>query len=189
MKNHIYWLATAATAVALVGSACGSSNSGTETTASTSPTAETGTTDATSPTATTETTAASSATTATSPTAATSPNASSASLPSLIPTPANSEQTRGPDPLSDDGIHLYFLVNGASKDVMNAYKAAFEDKGWSVETIVTSGGAQGGGATYTATRGNAYSVIDGGGFESTTYIDVCAWPSKPAEPVCTRGGR
>ncbi len=122
-------------------------------------------------------------------TSAKTPAADSASLPSLIPTPANSGPPKGPDPLSNNGIHMHYQVNGSPSDVMNAYKAAFTNKGWSLETIVTSDGGGGGGATYTGTHGDAYSVIDGGGYANTTYIDVCAWPTKPADPNCTRSQR
>ena len=58
-----------------------------------------------------------------------------------------------------------------------------------VTTIITSGGSGGGGATYTGTHGEAYGVFDGGGFNTTTYLDVCAWPTKPAEPNCSRSQR
>ncbi|HKP42069.1 hypothetical protein [Mycobacterium sp.] len=107
---------------------------------------------------------------------------------SLLPTPPNSQQTKGPDNIADSGIHTYFQVNGSPNEVMDAYKAALEGKGWQVTTIVTSnGGGGGGGATYTGTNGDAYGVFDGGGFETTTYLNVCAWPTKPANPNCSRG--
>jgi hypothetical protein len=128
-------------------------------------------------------------TSATSSSSAAATAADSAQLPSLIPTPANSEPAKGPDNIPDNGIHMHFQVNGSPNDVMNAYKAALEGKGWSVTTIVTSSGGGGGGSTYTGTHGDAYGVFDGGGFNSTTYIDVCAWPSKPVNPNCTRGDR
>jgi hypothetical protein len=32
-------------------------------------------------------------------------------------------------------------------------------------------------------------VFDGGGYQSNTYIDVCTWPTKPANPNCRRGER
>ncbi len=113
----------------------------------------------------------------------------SAQLAALIPAPENSTLTRGPDTIADNGIHMHFQVNGAPAEVMNAYRAAADGKGWAMTTIVTSGGAGGGGATYTGTQGEAWSVFDGGGFDTTTYIDVCAWPTKPANPNCTRGDR
>ena len=109
-------------------------------------------------------------------------------LKSLVPTPANTTTNKGPDSIADNGIHQYFEVNGAPTDVMNAFKTALEGKGWEVTTIVSSGGGQGGGgATYTGTRGDAYGVFDGGGYKTTTYIDVCTWPTKPANPNCQRG--
>lgn len=107
-----------------------------------------------------------------------------------MPTPADTQQTKGPDPIADNGIHMHYQVNGAPSDVMNAYKSALEGKGWQVTTIVTStGGGGGGGATYTGTHGDAYGVFDGGGFNTNTYIDVCTWPAKPANPNCNRGDR
>lgn len=111
-----------------------------------------------------------------------------ADLKSLVPTPANTTTNKGPDSIADNGIHQYFEVNGAPTDVMNTFKAALEGKGWEVSTIVSSGGGQGGGgATYTATHGDAYGVFDGGGYGTTTYIDACTWPAKPANPNCQRG--
>ena len=72
---------------------------------------------------------------------------------------------------------------------MVAYRNALRDKGWQVTTIVTSEGGTGGGATYTGTNGDAYTVVDGGGFEQQTFIDICLWPKRPEEPNCTRAKR
>lgn len=110
-------------------------------------------------------------------------------LKSLVPTPANTKTSKGPDSIADNGIHQYFEVDGAPTEVMNAFKEALESNGWQVSTVSSSGGAGGGGATYTGTHGDAYGVFDGGGYQSNTYIDVCTWPSKPAKSHCQRGGR
>ncbi|OBC15349.1 hypothetical protein A5784_02715 [Mycobacterium sp. 852013-50091_SCH5140682] len=111
-------------------------------------------------------------------------------LPSLIPAPADTQQTKGPNQIADNGIHMFYQVNGAPNDVLNAYKSALESKGWQVTTIVTSaGGSSGGGATYTGTHGDAYGVFDGGGYNTSTFIDVCTWPAKPANPNCSRSDR
>ncbi|WP_167104712.1 hypothetical protein [Mycobacterium sp. DL592] len=123
-------------------------------------------------------------TAATSSTAAASAT-NAGQLPSLIPTPANTQTTKGPDSLPDNGIHLYFQVTGSPAEVMKAYKAALEAKKWDVTNVVTSDG----GATYTGTNGAAYNVVDGGGWQDKTYIDVCAWPTKPADPNCKRSDR
>lgn len=146
-----------AAAIALGGTACGSSDSG-KTASSTSSSA-----------ATTSAAAA----------------ADSGQLESLVPAPANTNTTKGPDSLADNGIHLFFQVTGSPADVMKAYKEALEAKKWDVTSVVTSDG----GATYTGTNGAAYSVIDGGGWSDKTYIDVCAWPTKPADPDCKRSDR
>ncbi|MGO9158288.1 hypothetical protein [Mycobacterium sp.] len=119
----------------------------------------------------------------------TSSPASATQLQSLIPTPANTQRTDGPDTIPDSGIHLHFLVNGSSTDVMDAYKTALQGKGWAV-TVVSSGGWQGaGGATYTATQGDTYGVFSGGGSGSATDVSACAWPSKPSNPNCGGGNK
>ncbi len=135
------------------------------------------------------------ASTATATTEATAPAttshaAASTDLKSLVPTPANTADTKGPDTIPNDGVHLHFQVNGAPAEVMAAFKADLKSKGWDVTTIVTSGGGGGGGgATYTGTNGDAYGVFDGGGYDTKTFLDVCTWPTKPADPNCTRGDR
>ena len=125
----------------------------------------------------------------TSATKTSSAPATAAQLQSLIPTPAGTQRTDGPDSIPDNGIHLHFLVNGSSTDVLDAYKTALEGKGW-VVTVVSSGGWVGaGGATYTATQGDTYGVFTGGGSANTTDISACAWPSKPSNPNCGGGQR
>lgn len=110
-------------------------------------------------------------------------------LAALVPSPANATTSTGPDRIADGGIHLHYQVGGAPGAALAAYRAALADRGWTVTTIITSEGGNGGGATYTGTHGSVYGVFDGGGFDSATYIDVCTWPTKPAEPNCTRGKR
>ncbi len=118
---------------------------------------------------------------------ASSSPASAAQLQALIPTPANTQRTDGPENIPDNGVHLHYLVNGPSSDVMSAYKTALEGKGWTV-TVVASGGWQGsGGATYTATQGDTYGVFSGGGPAANADVNACAWPSKPANPNCGGG--
>lgn len=110
--------------------------------------------------------------------------ATGSQLQSLIPTPANTARTDGPESIPDNGIHLHFLVNGGGSDVLGAYKTALEGKGWAV-TVVSSGGwGPSGGATYTGTHGDTYGVFGGGGSAGTTDVSACAWPSKPANPNC-----
>lgn len=133
---------------------------------------------------------ASTATTTEASASAAATTAKAADLKSLVPTPANTAVTKGPDAIANDGAHLHFQVDGAPKEVMNAFKADLQRKGWDVTTIVTSlNGGAGGGATYTGTNGEAYGVFDGGGYDNKTYVDVCTWPTKPADPNCARGER
>ena len=146
------------------------------------------TTKETSSTTTTEA-AAATTTTAAETTTAAATTAKPADVKSLVPTPANTAETKGPDAIANDGVHLHFQVNGAPKEVMDAFKIDLEGKGWDVTTIVTSDNGGGGGATYTGTNGAAYGVFDGGGYDNKTYLDVCTWPTKPADPNCARGER
>ena len=166
MRRNTYALVAAAMAIGLAGAGCSSSGSDNATTSAISTS--------------TSTSAAASATTAG------GAPVDSSQLPTLIPTPAGSAETKGPDSIADNGIHMYFKVNGTPADTMAAYKAALEAKGWAVTTVVTSTGDGRGGATYTGTHGDAYGVFDGGGYETNTYINVCAWPTKPANPNCAR---
>ncbi|WP_280831548.1 hypothetical protein [Mycolicibacterium frederiksbergense] len=129
------------------------------------------------------------ATTSAAPVNSATMEVSGPALAPLLPAPADTQLTKGPDNIADNGIHLHYQVNGSPNDVMSAYKSALEDKGWAITTIVSSGGDGGGGATYTGMHGNAYGVFDGGGYANNTYIDVCAWPAKPANPNCGRGAR
>lgn len=105
-------------------------------------------------------------------------------LRSLIPTPANTQRTDGPDSIHDNGIHLHFFVNGTPDDVMDAYKTALQGKSWSVTVQASTGGGGGGGATYTGTNGNVFGVFTGGGYGSTVDIEACAWPAQPPNPNC-----
>lgn len=163
MRHQTYVSAAVATAVGLAAAACGGSpGSGTSTTTSGTPTK-------------TFTTTVSQATTTT--------NAGT-DLRSLVPTPANTARTDGPDTIHDNGIHLHFFVNGSPNDVMAAYKAALVGMTWSLIVDSSSGGGGGGGATYTASNGNAFGVFTGGGYGNTTDIDACAWPSQPANKDC-----
>lgn len=115
-------------------------------------------------------------------------------LRALIPTPAGAQRTDGPDTLADNGtgdiagIHLHFLVTGSPSDVMAAYKDALEGAHWAVTVQSSGGSGGGGGATYTGTNGAVYGVFSGGGYASSTDIDACAWPVKPANPQCGRHG-
>ena len=169
MRRYTGILATTALVVGLVAAACSSSPQSSTTTT---------------PSATTTTTSAPVPTSSPAPPTTT---AGSRDLQSLIPTPANSQRTDGPDSIHDNGFHKHFLVNGAPTDVMGGYKTALEGAGWSL-TVRNSGGAGGGGgATYTGTNGDAYGVFTGGGYGGTTDVNACAWPAKPSDTDCGSG--
>jgi hypothetical protein len=113
-----------------------------------------------------------------------SPTTPSVDLQSLIPTPANSQRTDGPESIQESGTHKHFLVNGSPTEVMDAYRTALEGAGWTVVVENAGGGGGGGGATYTGSNGDAYGVFVGGGYGSTTDVNSCAWPAKPSNTNC-----
>jgi hypothetical protein len=163
MSRNTYTVAAAAIAIGLVASACSSSPKSAS--PSTSPV------------------------TAMSPPTATSP-VTATQLPSLIPTPANTQRTDGPTSIPDNGIHLHFLVNGPANHALNAYKTALQGKGWAVTVVASGGSGATGGATYTGTQGATYGVFSGGGGrDNVTDISACAWPSQPSNPNCGGGAQ
>jgi ABC-type glycerol-3-phosphate transport system substrate-binding protein len=120
------------------------------------------------------------------------PAKSATDLPELIPEPGGASESKGPNDIPDDGVHMFFRVDGEPGAVMDAYQSALEAEGWEITVVSTSGGDNargGGGAILTGAHGDAYSVVDGGGWEGKTFVDVCAWPTKPDKPVCDRGER
>jgi len=171
MARSGYVLVPALLAVGLVTAACGGSGGSGSTTVTETVSASS-----------TSTTAA--ATTATSATAA--PTTASADLQSLIPTPANSQRTDGPDGIQESGVHKHFLVSGSPTEVMDAYKTELEGAGWTLVVESEGGGGGGGGATYTGTNGDGgtYGVFVGGGYGGTTDVNSCVWPAKPSNTNC-----
>ena len=169
MSRNTYRTGAAAIVIGLAAAACGhSSDSGATQTETKTVTAS----------------ASASAETTSSSASATTSAGSTTDLPSLIPTPANTQRTDGPDSIGENGVHKHFGVNGSPSSVMGSYKAALEAKGWTVSVLNSGGGGGGGGATYTGTNGNAYGVFAGGGYGGSTDLDACAWPSKPSNPGC-----
>lgn len=167
MRSNTYVTAVVALSVGLLAGGCGgSSDSGTTTETVTVSAGETATTGATPG------------------SEQPAPTATSADLPSLIPTPTDTQQTDGPDSIRENGVHMHFQVNGAPGATMDSYKTDLENKGWSVTVRNAGGGGRGGGATYTGTNNDAYGVFTGGGYGSTTDIDACVWPTKPSKTDC-----
>ena len=109
-------------------------------------------------------------------------------LRSLIPTPARTSRTDGPDPIHDGGVRSHFFVDGSPAEVLGGYKTALLRMNWTLIVDRTGGGPDGGGATYTARNGHAFGVFAGGGVRGVTDIDACAWPSAPATEDCARPG-
>lgn len=112
------------------------------------------------------------------------PPKAAGALMALVPAPANTASTTGIDPISDNGFQRKFVVNGVPTRVMDAYKKALVRKGWQMSTITSADHGDGGGATLIGTKGAVFGVFDGGGYKNTTYLEVCVWPTRPANPNC-----
>jgi hypothetical protein len=172
MARNGYVLAPALLVIGLLTAACGGSgDSGSKTVTETAS-------------ASTTTTSAAPAMTGPAMTGPAMTGAANADLQSLIPTPASSQRTDGPEGIQENGTHKHFLVTGSPTEVMDAYKTALEGSGWTLVVENSGGGSGGGGATYTGTNGDAYGVFVGGGYANTTDVNSCAWPAKPSNTNC-----
>ncbi|MGE0218104.1 hypothetical protein [Mycolicibacterium sp.] len=167
--------ATMALAAGLLAVACGSSSDPGDTSAQPSPSGTT-----------TETTTSAPSTTSAPTTSEAIAAGPGADLAALIPTPANSERVDGPEAIHEDGVRKHFLVTGAPLETMDAYKVQLEGDGWAVTVRDSGGGEGGGGATYTGTKGEAFGVFTGGGYDTTTDVRTCVWPAEPTNPACDR---
>lgn len=172
MPENTRALAIAALATGLIAAGCGSSSDSstvTETKTVTASSTQTAPTDTT--------------TSTEQPTTTTTAGADT-DLQSLIPTPANTQETDGPDSIRENGVHMHFKVDGAPVTTMDAYQADLESRGWAVTVRNSGGGDRGGGASYTATNGDAYGVFTGGGHGTRTHIEACVWPTMPSNTEC-----
>ena len=90
----------------------------------------------------------------------------------------------GLEPLATDdcnnGKHLWYKTSTSPQAVTPDYKEALEKKGW---TVTYNGGGSSYGWGLTATKGQKYLKMNIGGYLYFN-IDMCVWPSEPADKDC-----
>lgn len=88
------------------------------------------------------------------------------------------------DALAGGGQHVYYVSSEGFGQVVAGYEATLQAAGWTVQG--SGGGGYGGygGGGFTATHGASYLVVNAGGGNGVTHIDVCVWPSRPADDNC-----
>jgi hypothetical protein len=161
-------------ALLVAAAACGGSSDGDATSAST-----TATTVA----------AAAETSTSTAPTtsAAPAPTTTAAAANPVAPAPSGATQERQ-DAISEGGQHTYYVTSEAPAQVVAAYQATLQAAGWTVEGSGGGGYGEYGGGGLTASQGASYLVMNAGGGDGQTHIDICSWPARPAEDGCGSDG-
>lgn len=104
--------------------------------------------------------------------------AMAASAPAVADAQKMSEEAKGA------GTHIYYTSRQSAQDVMSAYRSTLEADGWTIDSMGGGGSAWGGNAGLTASKGAEYLVMSIGGETGATNIDLCVWPSKPADDNC-----
>ena len=116
----------------------------------------------------------------------TSPAASTTSLtPYCPPTNVAATQT-GTKAIGSGGTETDYSVTTVKySDLLSICQIGMTQNGW---TVTSSGGgganSQYGGGGLSATKGSSYAAVEAGSGGSTVYLNVCVWPSKPADTNC-----
>jgi hypothetical protein len=131
-------------------------------------------------TATTATSAAGTPTTVASKTAVTS--TADTTLAPACPgsgSPASSGAVQG------GGTHTsYSFATTDYASIVTACDAALRAAGWTVASTGTGGSGRYGGGGSTVTKGTRYATFDVGSSGARAYLDVCVWPTRPADTNC-----
>ena len=115
----------------------------------------------------------------------TSPAASTTSFP-YCPSPKVAATQTGTKAIGSGGTETDYSVTTAKySDLLAVCQTGMTQNGW---TVTSSGGgganSQYGGGGLSATKGSSYAAVEAGSGGSTVYLNVCVWPSKPADTNC-----
>ncbi len=118
-----------------------------------------------------------------------STTSSAASTTSLTPycPPTNVAATQtGTKAIGSGGTETDYSVTTVKySDLLAACQTGMTQNGW---TVTSSGGgganSQYGGGGLSAIKGSSYAAVEAGSGGSTVYLNVCVWPSKPADTNC-----
>jgi hypothetical protein len=127
------------------------------------------------------TTAAGTPTTAASKTADTAVT----TVTNLSPACPGSGSPASSDAVHGGGTHTYYtLATTDYASVVTNCNSALTAAGWTVASTGNNGYGRYGGGGSTVTKGARYAVFAVGSSGSRTYMDVCVWPSRPANTNC-----
>jgi len=118
-----------------------------------------------------------------------STTSSAASTTSLTPycPPTNVAATQtGTKAIGSGGTETDYSVTTVKySDLLAGCQTGMTQNGW---TVTSSGGgganSQYGGGGLSAIKGSSYAAVEAGSGGSTVYLNVCVWPSKPADTNC-----
>ena len=91
--------------------------------------------------------------------------------------------------IAEGGTHWYYSFAGADyTTIVRHCTTALTSAGWTVTGTGSGGSGQYGGGGGTAVKGSTYAVFGVGSSGTTSYLDVCVWPTKPASTDCGQNG-
>jgi hypothetical protein len=100
-----------------------------------------------------------------------------------VPDPPNSTAL-GAGAIASGGQKASFTTPADPSAVIASYRQTLPGSGWTVTGAGGAGSSHGGGAGLQATNGQRYLSINAGGPAGTTFVNICVWPSKPADDHC-----
>ena len=78
------------------------------------------------------------------------------------------------------GLHFFVTSAVAPSPLLDKYRSDLQSNGWSVETFDPGVGF---GGNLSASKDGRFLFMNAGG-PSTTFIDLCVWPSHPGNTQC-----
>ena len=107
----------------------------------------------------------------------------------LAPACPSSGSPSSTDAIPGGGTHTHYTF--ATTDyasIVTACDSGLRAAGWTVTSTGGGGYGQYGGGGGTATKGSVYGTFDVGSSGSGSYLDVCVWPTRPADTNCGQNG-
>ena len=84
----------------------------------------------------------------------------------------------------NSGRHKYYTQSTSGCDVVDDYRDVLNKNGWNTTLLDSGCTPWGGGAKMEATKGGRYLFMNAGGPSEFANIDLCVWPSRPANTDC-----
>ena len=126
---------------------------------------------------------------ATATTASTAARAATITGRDLAPACPSSGTPAATDAIASGGTHTsYTFATTDYASIVTACDSGLRAAGWTVTSTGGGGYGQYGGGGGTATKGSVYGTFDVGSSGSGSYLDVCVWPTRPADTNCGQNG-